>query len=177
MNYIDIFIFIILALGAVKGFSRGLVLEFFSLVSFFVSILVAIKFSGPIVNLVLGDSNWYTLALIIVFIMIFLIINLTISALAKILKKGIDVLMLGWLDSILGSILGVLKWAFTLSVIISIFKLIGTELPKGLLSGSLLFDSIQGIAPAIFDSFGRIFPFMEDLFDKSRGFGKTEHFV
>ena len=69
MNYIDIFILAILAIAAVKGFSKGLVIEVASLAGMVLGVILSLKFAGY-VELILKDlfssqSSWmYFLAIL-----------------------------------------------------------------------------------------------------------------
>ena len=71
MNYIDIFILIILGLAAVKGFSKGLIVELFSFVAFFFGIFVALEFAAPVSDAIAAGSSWYGLVLVAVFVLLF----------------------------------------------------------------------------------------------------------
>jgi len=154
MNYFDIIIAIPLLWGAYKGFSKGLVTSVASLIALLLGIYGAIQFSDFIAVYVSGtvdvEANYIPL---IAFAITFIGIVIGIHFLAKIITKLVDAIALSWLNTIAGTLFGILKMAFILSIFIFIFEKIDTKekvLSSELKSSSLLYQPIQYIAPAIF---------------------------
>lgn len=176
MNFVDIFLLVILVLGAVRGYSKGLIVEAFSLIAFFFGLFGAIKFSGPIAALFFGESDFYTIALIGVFILLFILLSLAINLLAKMIKKAVDLIFLGWFDNLLGAILGLLKWAFLVSMLLLMLKAGGMLLPEKDLSNSRIYPYIENIGPGAFNVLETIFPFLENFID-SINKEQKKHFV
>lgn len=176
MNYVDFFLLVILVLGAIRGYSKGLIIELFSLISFFFGLFGAIKFSGPIAATLFADSDYYTLGLVGVFILLFIVLSLLINLLAKLIKKGVDLIFLGWIDNLLGAILGILKWGFLVSMLILMLKAGGMLLPEKDLTRSRIYPYIENIGPNAFNTLDSIFPFLEN-FIESINEEKKKHFV
>lgn len=176
MNYVDIFLLVILVLGAIRGYSKGLIIELFSLIAFFFGLFGAIKFSGPIATVFFGDSDYYTIGLVGVFILLFIALSVLINLIAKMIKKGIDLIFLGWFDNILGGILGMLKWGFLVSMLVLMLKGGGMLLPEKDLDNSRIYPYIENIGPNAFNGLDSVFPFLENFID-SINEEKEKHFV
>ena len=163
MNYIDIFILVILGLAAVKGFNKGLTVELFSLVAFFFGIFAALEFAAPVANALAEGSAWYGLVLIGVFVLLFFVLSFLVNFLAKIIKKAVQLILLGWLDSLLGSLIGILKWAFILSVLLWVLQAVGFQLPKKDIESSRFYSYVAIIGPRAFDLIDTLLPFMDQF--------------
>ena len=111
MKLLDIVLLLLLALGGYRGFKRGLVLELFSLGA----LVLAAMGSTRLLVVALGlCAKWYhgsSGALpYIVFVLIFLLILITIKGIGQFFRALIKPTLLGSLDRLLGSMIGLLKW-------------------------------------------------------------------
>jgi len=165
MNWIDIVIIVLLIFGLARGFINGFIKELASLLALILGIWGAIKFStftagrlydyfdmtGPYVG-------------IIAFMVTFVIIVVIIHFLGLLLDKFVETISLGFLNSLLGLVFGVLKSALILSVIFVVLNAINARhpfLPEEKIEQSKFYNPIADIAPAIFPIIG------EGNFDKS----------
>ena len=114
MSFIDIILGGLLVFGLIRGLRNGLIIEFASLISFFVGIYIAVKFSS-----LLGDSKT---AKVTAFIIILIIVILGIRMLAKLLSKIASTLFLGWLNKLGGAVFATIRMALFLGVILSLFQ-------------------------------------------------------
>ncbi len=114
MSFIDIILGGLLVFGLIRGLRNGLIIEFASLISFFVGIYIAVKFSS-----LLGDSKT---AKVTAFIIILIIVILGIRLLAKLLSKIASTLFLGWLNKLGGAVFATIRMALFLGVILSLFQ-------------------------------------------------------
>lgn len=124
-----------------KGIKNGLIIEFASLVSFFVGIYLAVKFSN-IVGAFIGDSKT---AKVFAFIVTFILVVVGIFLLAKGLSKVASALFLGILNRIGGAIFGAVKTALILGVILSLFQKVNINdalVSKETRENSLFFNPI-----------------------------------
>lgn len=150
MNFIDIIILIPLLWGAIRGFSKGLIIEIASLVALIIGIYVAIHFSYFITSLI-GIKSAY--APLIGFIITFALVILVIFVFAKILEKSVNLLALGIVNKLTGAFFSALKFAFILSVLIMFIERIdnhGKLIPQETRKASLFYKPIGAIAPAVF---------------------------
>jgi membrane protein required for colicin V production len=118
MGFIDIFLGVLLGYGIFKGIRNGLIVEFASLISFFVGIYIAVKFSS-VVGGFIGDSKS---AKVLAFVLTFILVVIGIHLLAKVFSKIASALFLGLINRIGGAIFGGLKTALILGVILSLFQ-------------------------------------------------------
>ena len=155
MNYFDVLVFIILIYGLLSGFFKGFIVEIAGVVALILGILGSFKFSN-----VLGDTievfiDWDSKTIQIVsFILLFIFIIYSISLLAKMITKTLNLIALGWLNKILGGFFGILKWAVVLSaftLIISKVNEIITIFPDLNFEGSKSYFFLNKFGNLIFD--------------------------
>jgi membrane protein required for colicin V production len=137
MGFIDIVFGGFLVFGLIRGLKNGLIVEFASLISFFVGIYIAVKFSS-----VLGDSKT---AKVTAFVIVLILVIIGIRLLAKMLSKIASTLFLGWLNSLGGAVFGILRMALFLGVILSLFQKVNinsTFISKKTQGNSVFFNPI-----------------------------------
>lgn len=165
MNLVDIILIAFFGLAGVKGYMKGFVIEFFSFIAFFLGLFVAIEFTSPIALKYFGESDYFGLIAVGVFIAIFLALTLGINLLAKITKKALDLTFFGMLDNALGAIMGVLKWALILSVILWIFDSVGLKITSEKIDNSKIYPYVVLVGPLTFEAISGVIPFFQDIFD------------
>ncbi|HRT34136.1 MAG TPA: CvpA family protein, partial [Bacteroidales bacterium] len=82
-------------------------------------------------------------------------------------SRFIKLIMLGWLDKLLGALLAILKCAVIISVLIYILNSLNTHLnfiPQSILSQSKVYSFVGKIAPKIYPYFEKI-PDIKELVD------------
>ncbi|MEO9483163.1 MAG: CvpA family protein [Ekhidna sp.] len=165
MGTFDIILLIVLGFGAVKGYSRGFIVELFSFVAFFVGLLLSLELTIPVTTNFFGDSGYFEVIAVVVFIALFILLSLAIKMGAKALKSAIDMTIFGTFDNVVGAFAGLLKWAFILSIIFWVFESVGFDLIEKYADNTLLFPYIVGIGPTVFEWLGYVIPFIQDLID------------
>lgn len=142
MGYIDIFLGVFLFYGLFRGVKNGLFVELASLISFFIGIFIAVKFSY-LVGGFIGDSKTAKVASFII-TLVFVIV--AIHILAKILSKVASFVFLGWLNRVGGGFFATIKTALFLGIILSLFQKVNIEnalVSKETQSNSILFNPIM----------------------------------
>ncbi|AGA76937.1 CvpA family protein [Echinicola vietnamensis] len=163
MNTIDIVILILLAIGAYSGYRQGLFIGILSIVAFIIGLVFAFKFMHWGAELLATRVESLTFMLpFISFLIIFLLVTITIRILALLVKKTLDLTILGTFDNFAGAILGLLKWGFMLSLLIWAAKSFGIEMPREKLEESYLFTVIEPFAAIVIDMVGVITPAIQD---------------
>ncbi len=153
VNLIDIIFIVPLMLFAWSGYKKGLIIEAATLVALVLGLYFAIYFSDVAARLL--NENFkidpkYMGA--ISFVVTFVAIVFGVIAIGKVLEKFINVLLLGFINKIAGSVFGILKGALFISIIIFAFSYFGLE--NSVFSDqsrqkSLLYQPIKAIAPAL----------------------------
>ena len=87
-----------------KGYTRGLIVELFSLVGFFIGLFIAIELTIPVAERFFADSDYFQLFTVLVFAGLFVLTVLAVSLVAKMIKKVLDLTFLGFFDNILGAL-------------------------------------------------------------------------
>jgi membrane protein required for colicin V production len=166
LKTLDIILLIPLVFGAYLGFKKGLLLEIVSFLAFFLAIIGAFKLADFGQELLSPYfQNWEKALPIISFLFLFIGILLLVNMIGKIAKKIIDMTLLGGLDNFAGALLGLLKWAFGVSLILWLATSIDMELTPNMTDETYIYPIVASIAPFIFDSFSEYMPFIQDIFN------------
>lgn len=100
------------------------------------------------------------------FFVIFIFTLVLINSVGWVLKRAMDMVLLGSLDSLAGVFLGVVKAAFFISLFFwqaSLFKL---DLPKQWTAESEYLGFIEPVAPAIVEAIEPFFPKVEENLER-----------
>lgn len=165
MKIIDIVILVILVLGAFRGFQKGLLLEIIGLAAFFLGIWGGFRLMDAGVDFLEEFMDFKGLLPFISFILIFVIIVLVVNLVGMVLKKTIDMTILGSFDDLAGSLAGVLKWALSLSFLIWLLGFFNFRLGEEYTEGSVIYPFIAGLAPWLIETVSEIMPFIKEFFD------------
>jgi len=154
MGFVDIVLGVILVLGLINGFRKGLFVEITSLLSLVLGVYGAIHFSFYLANILENKVSWNPSVIqIAAFAGTFLVIVIAISLLGKILTKIAETIFLGPFNKILGAIFGLVKFALILSVILIIVSRFNKVLKfrdDSKVEQSILYEPLRKFAPAIF---------------------------
>lgn len=145
MVFIDIILGAFMAYGIFKGFQNGLFVELASLVSLFIGIYIAVKFSS-VVGSFLGDNlSSSKTGKVFAFVLTFLLVVIAIHFLAKILSKVASFVFLGWLNTLGGMVFSLLKTVLILGIVLNLFQKVNFEdalISKETQQESLFFNPI-----------------------------------
>lgn len=153
MNFIDIILAILLLLGLIRGYRKGLFVSLASLVALVAGIYITVHFSDIVGTFLAqyldwGDNTIKLTAFAVTFIGVVILISLA----GKLLTKIADFASLGILNKLLGAAFGVLKLAFIASVVIIFVDAANKSLhllKKETLDTSILYTPVKKIAPMI----------------------------
>ena len=165
MNWLDIVIWICLGTGLVKGLYDGLIKQLIS----FISLILAIVFSGMIANILQNLVNRYfhwetsispnTLSAIY-YIFAFILIITAFALLAKLIDKIIKFTPLSMLNRLAGGIFGVLIWLLCLSFalnILSVFDSKATIIHKEMQEKSVTYVPVKAALSVVY-------PYIKEFF-------------
>ncbi len=115
---IDILIFIVLLYFTINGTRKGFIKEISRLVSIVIGLILANKFS-PTIKPLLEEWVSYEPALYVIsYFIIFISIVIVFGIIASVLQKFFEMILLGWLNRLLGTLLGLLKGLIIISLFI-----------------------------------------------------------
>jgi len=171
MSIIDIVLIGIFIFAGFRGYQKGFVSQLASLVGLLLGIWGAIKFSDYTANLLAEHLHITTQYLpLIAFAITFGIIVIAVHFLGSLVEGLFEMAFLGFANSVLGVVFGVLKTAFILSVFLVIIEKADTKinlLPKDIEEKSLFYHPIARLAPSIFPylNFDEIKTKLKETFD------------
>lgn len=175
INLIDIIFLVPLMLFAWSGYKKGLIIEAATLGALILGLYFAIYFSdiaGSLLNENFKIDPKYVGA--ISFVVTFVAVVFGVIAVGKMLEKVVNVLLLGFLNKIAGSVFGILKGALFISILIFAFSYFGLE--NSVFSDesrqkSLFYEPIKSVAPELaswlnLEKLNIKFPDKEELIDE-----------
>ena len=126
MNFLDIGILLFASIFFIRGIVRGFVYELVTIVGLLLGYIISITylslFSGYLLSVFPSFS--ITVVNIISFFVLFVGTNLLLRLVAKIISKTLKIAMLGWLNRLLGGLLGVLKSIIIMSILVFVIDMI-----------------------------------------------------
>lgn len=151
MNYLDIILCIPLIWGLYKGFSKGFILEIFSIVAFVGGIYIAVRFSDLVAEkLKTSFENHSQFLPIISFAIVFLGVVIAVYFIGKMIQKMAEAVALGLPNKLAGAVFGALKYALLFSVLIFLIESSEkyfTIIPNETKTKSFLYTHVKNIAP------------------------------
>ncbi len=166
MSFPDLVVVILLGIAAFKGYNKGLFLSLLSIVAFIVSLILAFVLLDIGVEFLQNRVNGFDgLLPYIAFLMIFGLLALLINLGGTMVKKAMDVTLLGSVDSVAGAIVGVFKWIFGLSMILWLTEWAGLQIFDETMERSKLLSYIQPVAPWVIDKLSVLWPLIETTFE------------
>lgn len=157
VNVLDLVFGVIIIVVAIMGAFKGFVRQVVGLLSIFAGVWCAFKFSSWAAVKVqqwchAGERTMYIACFIIIVVLVILLGWL----LARFIEKILKITTLGWLNRLLGAILGAAKIILLLSVIVYAFNRINTN--WNLVSNATLKES--SIWVWLVDLYEKVFPYL-----------------
>jgi membrane protein required for colicin V production len=158
MNYIDMFIMVLLVYAVFKGITRGFVLQLASLVAIVAGIYLALKFSGFTARFLIKywavDYEYlYIVSLAITFALVFIMVNM----LGNMLEKVVEAAQLSFLNKLAGAFFNVCKVILITGVLLLFIDRVDNRinlLPKNAREGSFFYKPVTSITLFLFPSLG-----------------------
>ena len=153
MNSLDIILGIFLVIGLIQGLRKGFFIELASLVGLILGVVGAIYFSQIVAGFLISFTSWEEQTLNLVsFAVTFIVIVIIVSFIARILTKAADIIALGVLNKLMGSLFGLIKTAFFLSVLLLFINSIEKEMSfmdQEKKEASILYKPVASLAPMV----------------------------
>ena len=167
---IDIVFCVLLVMAIFKGFSQGLIVALFSLFAYVIGLAAAMKLSAIVAGYLQSNLNITGKLLpVISFIVVLVGVMMLVRLVARIVKKAVNVVFLGWLDKLGGFILFALIYLFIYSVVLfyaSQIYLISDETQ----AASATYNYLAPFGPKVIDGLGVVIPFFSDMFTDLQSF-------
>lgn len=161
---IDVAFYVLMIIAVFKGFSKGFIVGIFSFIAFLIGLAAALKLSAVVAHHFEPSSGISTRWLpVISFALVFIVVVILVNIGARILKKAVSMVMLGWLDKLGGIILYMLIY----TIIFSVILFFGTKtylIKPETIASSSVYSCVSPWGPKVIDSIGKIIPAFKDLF-------------
>jgi membrane protein required for colicin V production len=127
-SWMDFILGAFLLFGLFIGLKNGLFVELASIVSFFIGLFIAFKFSYLMRAILEGHVSWDPNTIqICAFIITLLLVVIGIHLLAKIFTKIADFAFLGWLNRLAGGFVALLKSIILLGILLVLIGKINVD--------------------------------------------------
>jgi membrane protein required for colicin V production len=126
MNSLDIGILIIASVFFVRGVFRGFVFELVTVIGLILGYIISITYLSLLAGYILiyFPSLPKSVVNIVSFFLLFVGTNLLLRLVSKIITKTLKFAMLGWLNRLLGGVLGLIKGIIILSILVFVIDMI-----------------------------------------------------
>jgi membrane protein required for colicin V production len=155
MNWLDVVVWICVGTGLVKGLHDGLIKQLIS----FISLILAIVFSGMVADILRSFLN-LNIHDAIYYIFSFFLILTVFSILAKMIDKIIKATPVGTLNRLAGGVFGVLIWLLCLSFALntlSVFDSHSLIISKEMREKSVTYEPVKKVLPIVY-------PYIKEFF-------------
>lgn len=164
MAPIDIVILILIALGAYEGYKKGLLMSIVGLIGFVLAIILGVYFMEPLSKYLAEHLDQLTFAFpIMAFLIVFVITVVLVGIAGWILKKMMNMILLGSVDSIAGALLGIVKSAFFISLFIWLSFQFDLKMPREWRAKSEYLQYIEPLAPSVIWALEPVFPQVKEF--------------
>ncbi len=154
INLLDIILLIPLLWFGYNGYKKGLIIEVASLAAFILGLYFAFSFSDFTAGYL---KQYFTISpkymAAVSFIVTFIGVVIVVLALAKLLEKVVNILLLGFLNKLGGALFGVLKGALFLSIVILIINYLDTGhklIKPQAIKHSVFYEPVESLAPMLY---------------------------
>lgn len=153
MNWFDLVVLILMLIALVNGYRKGLIQQ---LVGLAIIILSAI-FGGKLAAYILPELNRFldlspNLARVLSFLLAFAAIAIVISLIGNLIQKFVNVILLSFVNRLLGSFIAVGTLIFILSIILNLVLMLDKKenlISKEIKNESFFFERVEAVVPAV----------------------------
>lgn len=157
MNILDIILLVCFIPAIISGLRKGFIAQVVAIISIVLGVWLSVKSATLVGNWI---SQWIEaspqLINIISFAIIFIAVAVLLFTIGKLIEATIKIIMLGWLNKLLGVLFSMLKCILIIGFLIIVFEAINDTfglVPESYLSDSLLYAPFRDIADSVFPLF------------------------
>lgn len=161
MNILDIVFLVCLVPAVIQGLRKGFIAQVVAIISLILGGWIAYHFSSAATRWL---GQWIEVSGpamdIISFILIFAIVVTILFLLGKVLETSIKIIMLGWLNRLLGLIFALVKYALVIGLLIILFDSVNSKfgfVSEEYLDSSFMFRGFRDMSYSVF-------PYLKSLF-------------
>ena len=154
MNVLDIILLLCFVPAIIGGLRRGFIAQVVAIISIILGIWLSFKFSAVL-------SGWLgqwieageQVLHVISFAVILILAILALAAVGKLIEATVKIILLGWLNRLLGLIFALLKYALIIGLLLMLFNSLNGQfhmVDKEVLDSSLLYGPLLNLANSVF---------------------------
>ena len=160
MNILDIILLICFVPALVQGLRKGFISQVIAIISIIAGVWLSAQFTAPV-------SAWLTQYIqgseqvlkVVAFALIFIAVIAVLAVIGRILEGTMKLIMLGWLNRLLGAVLSLVKAGLIVGLVIMAFCSLNNTfnlVSEEVLNGSVLFPPLKNMAYTVF-------PYLKEL--------------
>lgn len=161
MNILDIVLLVCLIPALIQGLRKGFIAQVVAIISLVLGGWLAYKFSAVVTEWLAQWLDVTGQALnIISFILIFAVVVTLLFLLGKILEASVKIILLGWLNKLLGLVFALFKYALVIGLLVILFDSINDKfslVSRSYLDSSFMYSGLKSISYSVF-------PYLKSLF-------------
>ncbi|MBQ8420830.1 MAG: CvpA family protein [Bacteroidales bacterium] len=154
MNILDIILLLCLVWAVVQGLRKGFITQVIAIISIVFGVWASARFTNVVCAwLAQWISGSEQVLKVVAFTLILVVVFLVLAALGKALEGIIRLVMLGWLNKLLGVVFSLLKCLLILGLIILAFNSLNSTIQlvnPEYLADSVLYGPIRDLANSVF---------------------------
>jgi len=148
----------------IRGYMKGIIVAVFSVLAVILGIICALKLSGTLADW-LFQKGWVTSGWgqLISYAILFFLVLVIVRLIAKAIQSATRLVMLGWLNGVIGGLL----YAFLAAVFWSSVLWLGNQMhliSPETKTYSRTYAYLEPLAPYVFEHISKLLPFAKDVF-------------
>ncbi|MCD8313387.1 MAG: CvpA family protein [Bacteroidales bacterium] len=157
---IDIIILLLLILAIVMGIRKGFITQVISIVALILGVWLSCRFATLLGNW--SAEKLHTSAHLMKFIsfaVIFILVSLLLFWVGRLIEKTVKILMLSWLNRLLGVIFSLLKYLIIIGLVLILFDSLNSDfhfLSREYLESSRIYYPLRS-------AISGVFPYLRDM--------------
>lgn len=160
MNILDIILLICFVPAVIQGFRKGFISQVIAIISIIAGVWLSVQFASPVTawlaQYIQGSEQ---VLKVVSFALIFIAVAAGLAILGKLIEGTVKLIMLGWLNRLLGVIFSLIKAGLIVGLVIMAFCSLNNTfnfVSEETLSQSVLFPPLKNMAYTVF-------PYLKDL--------------
>ena len=160
MNILDIILLICFVPAVIQGFRKGFISQVIAIISIIAGVWLSVQFAAPVTSWLAQyiEGSEQVLKLVS-FALIFIALIAAFAILGKLVEGTVKLIMLGWLNRLLGVVLSLVKAGLIVGLVIMAFCSLNNTfqfVSEDVLNESVLFPPLKNMAYTVF-------PYLKDL--------------
>ncbi len=149
MNWVDIIIVIVLAIGLGKGLANGFVRGIFGIAALVLGIVVAAGNYEQVTEVLFSRLQIGAQGqMILGFLVVFVVVLILVSVVGRIIAKALKLASLGWMDRLAGGLLGLIMACVFTGVLLLLVVMAGLQSNTGV-ARSIVAPTVIGVMDTI----------------------------